>query len=251
MPMSAVASAGRVVDAVADHGDDLALAPAGPGCTLRLVAGQHLGDDRVDAELARDGVGGALVVAGEHDRPRRLRACSAATASFASGLSVSATAMMPASAPSTADQHRGLALGLEAATSLLRPRPCRCLRARRGAGCRGARRGRPTVAPDAVARRSPRSWSTAGSSSSRCVAARTIASPSGCSRARFDRGREAQHVRPRRRSAERDDVGDVRLAAGQRAGLVEDDGGRASAPAPGPRRRGSGCPPPRPCRRRP
>ena len=48
-----------------------------------LVAGQHLGDDLVDAELVGDPPGGGLVVAGEHDRPGRRASCSAATAAAA------------------------------------------------------------------------------------------------------------------------------------------------------------------------
>ena len=57
----------RVVDAVADHGD---------GPVLRdqildrpdLVLGQQLGMDLVDADLARDRLGGRPVVAGQHDQ---------------------------------------------------------------------------------------------------------------------------------------------------------------------------------------
>ena len=65
-PRSAWASAGRVVDAVADHRDPAALGLE-PLDRRVLVAGQHLGDDvvRGDADLARDGVGGRPRVAGE------------------------------------------------------------------------------------------------------------------------------------------------------------------------------------------
>ena len=45
---------GRVVDAVARHGDDAALAAAARSTTALLSLGQHLGLDLVDAEPARD-----------------------------------------------------------------------------------------------------------------------------------------------------------------------------------------------------
>ena len=55
---------GGVVDAVADHRDDpaVALQPLDDG---DLVGREHLGDDVVDADLRRDGRGGPFVVAGE------------------------------------------------------------------------------------------------------------------------------------------------------------------------------------------
>jgi hypothetical protein len=57
---------GRVVDAVADHGDDAAVR-----FELRdligFVAGQDFGDDGVDAELFADPLGRRAVVAGQHD----------------------------------------------------------------------------------------------------------------------------------------------------------------------------------------
>ena len=57
---------GGVVDAVADHGDDLALGLEAAD-DLDLVAGQDLGDDGVDPDLVGDAAGGPLVVAGEQD----------------------------------------------------------------------------------------------------------------------------------------------------------------------------------------
>ena len=58
---------GGVVHAVADHGDDLALALQ-PAHHVDLVLGQHLGDDVVDADLAGHGPCRPLVVAGEEHR---------------------------------------------------------------------------------------------------------------------------------------------------------------------------------------
>jgi len=57
---------GGVVDPVADHAHDMALAlkAADLGC---LVAGKDFSDHPVDARPRGDGFGGAPVVAGEHD----------------------------------------------------------------------------------------------------------------------------------------------------------------------------------------
>ena len=59
---------GRVVDAVAGHGDDAALGRQ-PLDDAVLVLRQHIGLDFLDAELAGDRLGGRLVVAGQHDDP--------------------------------------------------------------------------------------------------------------------------------------------------------------------------------------
>jgi hypothetical protein len=56
---------GGVVDAVADHGHDVAVRLEG-GDPVGLVGRQHLGDDVLDADLAGDGLGGRGVVAGDH-----------------------------------------------------------------------------------------------------------------------------------------------------------------------------------------
>ena len=57
---------GCVVDAVADHANDVAFAlEAGDFCGL--VTGEDLGEYAVDACGAGDGFGGSAVVAGEHD----------------------------------------------------------------------------------------------------------------------------------------------------------------------------------------
>ena len=57
---------GRVVDAVADHGDLAALA-AGARITLSLPSGSTPAMTSIHARLRADGARGALVVAGEHD----------------------------------------------------------------------------------------------------------------------------------------------------------------------------------------
>ena len=65
MPRSAWARAGRVVDAVADHRDDVPLVLQRDD-VLGLLRRQHLGEHVLDADLAGDGGGGGGVVAGEH-----------------------------------------------------------------------------------------------------------------------------------------------------------------------------------------
>ena len=100
MPTSACGERGRVVDAVAGHGDPCAL-----GLELvddaRLVLRQHLGADLVDAEPAghRRAVRALSPVAMTMRRPS---ACSAAIAAGVVAFTGSATATSPASLPSTA-----------------------------------------------------------------------------------------------------------------------------------------------------
>ena len=55
---------GRVIDAVAHHGDDLALFLQGANDCL-LLLGQHLRNDAGNADLLGNGFGGAAVVAGQ------------------------------------------------------------------------------------------------------------------------------------------------------------------------------------------
>ena len=69
----------RIVDAVAGHRDDAARRRS-RSTTVALLLRQHLGLDVVDAELARDRLGGRAVVAGQHDDADALRVrarCSA------------------------------------------------------------------------------------------------------------------------------------------------------------------------------
>ena len=73
---------GRVVDAVADHGDLFATFLQPPDLAL-LVLRQHLGHHAIHTDLTANGLGGALVVTCEHDHFNahvgklgdRLRAC--------------------------------------------------------------------------------------------------------------------------------------------------------------------------------
>jgi hypothetical protein len=91
---------GRVVDAVAGHGDDAALGREFFDDAV-LVLRQDVGFDLLDAELAGDGFGGRLVVAGQHDDPDAVapqlieRGCVV-------DLIGSAMAMTPPGLPSTA-----------------------------------------------------------------------------------------------------------------------------------------------------
>ena len=65
-PEVGLGEGGGVVDAVADHGDDVAVGLEAPD-DLDLVAGEDLGDDGVDADVVGDVSGGSFVVAGEQD----------------------------------------------------------------------------------------------------------------------------------------------------------------------------------------
>ncbi len=87
-----------------------------------LVTGQHLGDHlagvRVEAEAARHGVGGAPVVARDHEQAQALRRATAASASRAPALGSSPNASSASGVQAVAfaglagqQRHRG-ALGL-------------------------------------------------------------------------------------------------------------------------------------------
>ena len=94
MPTSARARAGRVVDAVADHGD-LQATGLQLGDLGRLVLGEHLGEHLVDAEVAADGLGDLAGVAGDHHDPCGPCAWSSVTAARASGRTSSSSASAP------------------------------------------------------------------------------------------------------------------------------------------------------------
>ena len=91
---------GGVVDAVADHADEMAFALQAPDLE-RFVFGQHFGAHASDPDLAGDRGRGAAVVAGDHD-DIEAEVLSAATADAEPSLMVSATAITPAGCPSTA-----------------------------------------------------------------------------------------------------------------------------------------------------
>lgn len=94
-----------IVDAVAHHGHPLTLLLE-LGHALGLILRQHLCDDLIYADLAGNGVGGALVVAGEQHH-------SAAHAPQSSnglgtvGFTTSATATQPSRRPLSA-KNRGV-----------------------------------------------------------------------------------------------------------------------------------------------
>ena len=102
---------GGVVDPVADHRHDLALALQSLDL-VHLFGGQHLGDHLVDADLAGDRVRRAAVVAGEQHRVSgRARAARRSRRASVS-LMVSETTMTARIRPSTASQTAVLAVGL-------------------------------------------------------------------------------------------------------------------------------------------
>ena len=134
MPTSAAAKAGRVIDAVAGHGDHVPF-----GAQLLddpvLVVRQHIGHHIVDAELAGDRLGRAPVVAGEHDDAHARPRAACRSASCVVGLIGSAMAMTPPGLPSTRQKQRrgplpaqrvGLRLRDPRARSRDRPSARRC-----------------------------------------------------------------------------------------------------------------------------
>ena len=203
MPRSAWASAGGVVDAVADHGHDAALAPAGARTTVDLVrrAAPRRPPRRCRPRPRPPG-----------RRPRCRRSAapgagpsarSGATASALVGLTVSATTSSPRAAPSQPTSDRGPARRLGApATASARPAASAQpqLGQQRGAGRRRprGRRRRP---------RTPRparfgEAATAGSAPPRARAAAAIGPRDRVLGGVLERAGQAQHLvavrRPRR-----------------------------------------------------
>ena len=66
MPEVGLRECGGVVDAVADHGNDLAFGLE-PTHHVDLVGREHFGDHGVDTDLRRDGVCGSAVVPRQED----------------------------------------------------------------------------------------------------------------------------------------------------------------------------------------
>ncbi len=136
----------RVVDAVADLGDNLAAAPAARATIRCLSCGSSSARD-LDAELVADGLRRARVVAGQHDgadalgpaalrgRPphpaaaRRAWRCSPATAPFATStetvLPSSLSASMLRAAAPRPERQRARPPPGRAEEQRLRRRPCR------------------------------------------------------------------------------------------------------------------------------
>ena len=92
---------GGVVDPVADHGHRAALVLQAPD-RVQLAARVHPGDHVVDADLAGDRAGGALVVAGQQHRVQAERRAAGSPPPGAVGLTVSATVSRPRTCPSQA-----------------------------------------------------------------------------------------------------------------------------------------------------
>ncbi len=83
----------------------------------RLLVGQDLGLDLVDAEPPRDGLRGRPAVAGQHDDAQALGAAAPRSASGVVSLIGSATPTRPATLAVDGDEHHRLALAAQA------PRP--------------------------------------------------------------------------------------------------------------------------------
>ena len=187
---------GRVVDAVADHRDDAALAPAGARTTVGLVGGQHLGDDLVDADLVRRRRARCAALSPVSRTGRSPSALSAATASADVGLTVSATTSTPRTAPSQADERPRCG-------PAPRRRVAPASQVRQGSpGPVGheRRRGRPATPWPSTTPSTPRPSrfakpSTAGSAPSSSRAAPAMACAIGCS--------DASSTAPARRSTSR------------------------------------------------
>ena len=220
-PTSAAASAGASLTpspAIATTRPSL----AEPLDDVALVVGQHLGLDPVDAEAAGDGLGGDPVVAGEHDD---LDAVGAQRLERRGGglLDGVGDGDDPGDLVVDADEDDGGAVGAEpvglgaSAALVSTPWPARN-------SALPSRTRRPSTRPDdALAGRGVEVGDVRDRSGRRRSAASTTAAPSGCSEARSTPAAS-------RRSSSRSNpaagtiVGDRRLALGEGAGLVDDEG---------------------------
>ena len=185
---------GGVVDAVADHGDDLALGLEAAD-DVDLVGGEDLGDDLVDADLVGDGSGGPLVVAGEQDRVAARAPRSSRDGLGQVGLTVSATTSTARAAPSQPTRIGGAADGLGGVLG--------GSRGRRGGGMRPVGEEPLAAGDDGVAvddalhaealavREAPR---PGASSTPRSRAPAAMAWAMGCSEASSSGTGEAQHL---------------------------------------------------------
>ena len=218
---------GGVVDAVADHRHPAARVLQ-RGDLGGLVAGQHVGDDGVDTELAGDAPGGGLVVAGEHDDldPEVVQRGHRGGSGGARGVG---ERDQPGRAAVDGDEHGGPA----------------------GSGEFLAARGQLSEV-DALALEQaavPDGDATAGDGGDRAVAGHVLEpgdgpalDPARPRRARRSPGRAGARTRarPRRSSGEQlglvdvggDHVGDLGFALGERAGLVHHHGGRSAPRSP-------------------
>ena len=183
-----------------------------------LLLGQHLGDHLVDAELLRDRPRGGPAVAGEHDDPQAFVRAARGSPRACVSLIGSATPTRPAALPSTATNITVWPVARAA------PRRAR----------RAARRRRPALHQRAVAERdraavdAPR-HALAGDGVERLACRERDAARLGA-RARSPRPAgarwRARGWRPARSTSASskpgsgDDGDELRLALGQRAGLV-------------------------------
>ena len=184
---------GGVVDAVADHRDDPALAPAAAATTSTLSAGSTSAITSSMPTSAGDRPRGGRVVAGEQHRAQAERAQLARPPRALVGLTVSATTSTPRARAVPADQ---------------RPRSARRLGVRAGVGevvgsgtpCRRAARPPDddvVAVDDAAARRARRGWRTPSTGGQVADAPRppaAIARAIGCSEASSTRAGEPQHL---------------------------------------------------------
>ena len=208
-----------VVDAVAGHGDDAAFAAQFLDHRAFLL-GQHLGFHFGDAEALGDGVRGGAVVAGEHHDADAVCRAAPSSAAGVVALTGSAMAMAPASLPSTA-RKMAVAPSLRAAVRL------RCAE-RRGVDVRVRREIWRCRARARLPSTMPVTPLPAGASKFAHVASVELALGGGGDDRRgermfaaaLDAGGEAQDLRLVKAAAG-DDRDHLRLAFGQRAGLVD------------------------------
>ena len=182
----------------------------------------------------------------------RPSAFSCATASRDSGLSVSATAIRPAGCAVDRDVHRRRAAARQRlGRARVRPSRFTPMLAHAAPGCRAAPRGPSTTRLDALAGDRLEVLAPSGSSSPSSLRSRDDRLAQRMLGADLGRGRQPQQLRSRRARCARArsvTAGLPRVSVPVLSRTIAVDRG---APAPAPRRRGSGCRTRPPCRCRP
>ena len=199
-----------------------------------LVAGQDLGHAPVDADLGGDGVGRALVVAGEPSRPRGRARAARRRRRATGGFTVSATTNTPGLSARRRRPSR------RTPRCDPRPRPCWRRRSSPAGRRRTASAGRRRRVTPSTVRATPRPGVVrrrVGATSSRRAPARAATAWAiGCSDASSADAGESQQRRRPSTPGGGEHVDQLHPPLGDRAGLVEHGGRRPVASPRAPRR---------------
>ena len=232
---------GRVVDAVARHRDDAALAPAARARPRAFCSGSTSAMHLVDARArARPPAAVVAAVAGQHHDAQAVARAARASASGVVALIGSATPSRPAGAAVDGDEHDRLPVARAAPrrASASAPTSTPSSLEQRGVAerdARGRRRAPTTPLPGARLRSRRR----AASATPRSCAPPRRSPPRADARCRARGSRRAAAARVSSKPAAATTATSCGLPFGERAGLVDDQRVDARAASRAPRRSGT------------